>query len=157
MARKTAMVPIEDEGRDKGKLFLITEMPSAQGEEWAMRALLALMDSGVDIPDGAAELGMASLAEVGLKAIGKLKWEIAQPLLTEMFCCVALIPDKTRTHVARPVVDDDIEEISTRLKLRMEVFKLHTDFLQAAVPSIFPAGAKAAQGNRRATRTSPRS
>ena len=155
MARKTKPYRVETEGRDKGKLFLLSEMPSEQAEAWAMRALLALMDSGVDIPENAFELGMAGFAEIGFKALAKLKWEVAQPLLTEMFECVTIIPDPSKTHVSRPLIPDDVEEIATRLHLRMEVFELHTGFSIAAGLSTSPvAGMVNRAARRQGTRTS---
>jgi len=150
------MVRVEDKGRDYNKAFLITEMPCAQAESWAMRVLLALMANNVELPDNFAELGMAGLAELGLRAVSGLKWETAEPLLAEMFTCVQIIPDPARPQVARDLLETDIEEVLTRFKLRAEVFKLHTDFLEAVAPSIFPAGARAAATPRRATRTSRR-
>lgn len=132
MSRKIANYTVTDDGRDEGKLFLITEMSAARAESWAMRVLLALMAGNVEIPEGFEELGMAGLAELGMRALSGLKWDTAEPLLAEMFDCVAYIPDPRKTHISRPLIDDDIEEVSTRLKLRMEVFKLHTDFLHAA-------------------------
>lgn len=135
MSRKVANWRVEDEGRDKGKLFLITEMSAARAESWAMRVLLALIGANVDVPENFQELGMAGLAELGMKSLGGLKWEVAEPLLAEMFECVQAIPDPSKTHVVRGLVDSDIEEVSTRLKLRAEVFRLHTDFFTAAGPS----------------------
>jgi hypothetical protein len=155
MARKIANYSVLDEGRDKGKLFAITEMSSAKAEAWAMRVLLALIGSNVQIPEGFEELGMAALAELGLKALGGLSWEVAEPLLSEMFDCVTIIPDTSKTHVSRPLIDSDIEEVSTRIKLRLEVFKLHTDFFLAAAPSISGNVGKAAKSVReRVTRMS---
>jgi hypothetical protein len=132
MARKE-LTYIAEDGRDKerGTKFKITEMPAAQAERWAMRALMALMKSGVQIPDNFEKLGMSGMAEMGIRAVAGLDWETAEPLLNEMMSCVQLIPDPTKPFFSRPLTDDDIEEISTRLKLRLEVFKLHTDFLQA--------------------------
>lgn len=157
MARKTAMYSVTDEGRDNGKLFLITEMSATQAESWAMRVLFALMEGNIDLPENYAELGMAGLAEIGLRGIGKLKWDVAEPLLEEMFGCVQMIPDPSKTHVVRPLIESDIEEVMTRLKLRMEVFGLHTDFLHAAGPSLLSsAKATAAQKHGRATGTSRR-
>ena len=43
MARKTATYIVESEGRDKGKQFLLTEMAVAKAEDWAIRAMLALV------------------------------------------------------------------------------------------------------------------
>jgi hypothetical protein len=134
--RKTAQITVADEGRDKGKVFLITEMPSAQGEAWATRALLALMANNTNVPENFVELGMAGLAELGLRALSSLRWEVLSPLLDEMMGCIQTIPDPKKTHVIRPLIDDDIEEISTRLKLRMEWWELHMGFLAAVAPSI---------------------
>jgi hypothetical protein len=150
MARKTATYRVEDKGRDHGKTFLLTELDAAQAEDWAMRALLALMAGDVEMPEDSASMGMAQIAQLGLKAISKLSFEVAKPLMEEMFACVQIIPEPTtaRMHIARPLISDDIEEVSTRLKLRLEVFKLHTDFLQDAGRSIFPAGVGAAKPRR---------
>lgn len=150
------MFRVEDKGRDHGKTFLLTEMSAAQAENWAMRVLFALMKSDVQLPENVTELGMAGLAQFGLRAISGLEWQVAEPLLAEMFTCIKVIPDPTKTHVSRDLVEDDIEEIQTRFKLRMEVFSLHTDFLQAVVPSIFPAGSQAAKGRRQVTKMSRR-
>lgn len=154
MARRTAMVPIESEDRDNGKLFLIKEMDAEQAEDWAFRVLLALVSNNVDLPEGFEELGMAGLAEVGLKALGQLKIETARPLLAEMLTCVEMIPNPKNTAVHRSLVSSDIEEVSTRIKLRMEVFKLHTDFSGAAVHSILGKKIATAARNVRVTRTS---
>ena len=42
--------------------------------------------------------------------------------------CVTVIPDPTRPQVFRQLVETDIEEIATRLRLRDEVIALHTNF-----------------------------
>ena len=49
--------------------------------------------------------------------------------MAEMFKCVRIYPDP-RSHpgVLRELVEDDIEEIATRVKLRMEVLNLHLGF-----------------------------
>ena len=76
------------------------------------------------------------MAEVGIKALAGLKWEVAEPLLQEMWDCVQIMPDPTKPHVVRKLIEEDIEEIATRVKLRAEVWKLHTGFLKAVAPSI---------------------
>jgi hypothetical protein len=135
--RKTTTVTITTPGRDQGKVFLIREMPSAQSEKWAMRVFFALIAAGVDVPDDVAASGLAGVAQMGPGALGKLRFEDAEPLLDEMFRCVRIIPDPSRPEVVRDIYgDDDIEEIVTRLLLRVEVFALHTDFLPGAARSI---------------------
>jgi len=131
MARKELIYMVQDKGRDEDKVFKLTEMGAAQAERWAMRALMALMKSGANIPENFDKLGMSGMAELGLKAVAGLDWETAEPLLEEMMSCVQFIPDPSKPQIIRALFDQDIEEIQTRLKLRLEVFKLHTDFLQA--------------------------
>lgn len=153
MPRKTTLYKVTESGRDHGKLFMLTEMSASRAEAWAMRVLLALVGGNVALPDNFEELGMAGLAELGIRAMSGLKWEVAQPLLNEMLECVEYVPDASKTHVRRPLIDDDIEEIMTRLTLRKEVWNLHMGFLQAVIPSISPAK-RATASNARTTKTS---
>ncbi len=134
MARKTTNYTVTDDGRDKGKVFVLTEMPASRAESWAMRALLALMESGVELPDGFERMGMAAMAEIGIRALSGLRWEVAEPLLDEMLSCVMIMPDPHKPHVIRNLIEEDIEEIMTRIKIRAEIWKLHTDFLKAVAP-----------------------
>jgi hypothetical protein len=155
--RKSKIVTIEAEGRDKNKMYLISEMSVTEIEGWAMRVLLALMKSNVELPDGVMDLGAAGLAEMGLKCLGGLQWEVAKPLLDEMLACVKIIPNPRNANVSRDLREDqgDIEELPTLLNLRMEVWKLHTGFLQAAGPSLLER-AKAAKGSKSAIKTPAR-
>lgn len=136
MARATLNYTVTDDGRDKGKVFVLTELPASQAESWALRSLLALMAGGVEVPAGFERMGMAAMAEVGIKALSQLKWEVAEPLLNEMWQCVQVMPDPARPHVVRRLIEEDIEEVMTRVKLRAEIWKLHTGFLKAVAPSI---------------------
>lgn len=128
MARKTKVVVIEAEGRDQGKHYLLTELPASQAERWATRALMAMAKSGVEIPDGLERAGVAGIAVVGLRAVAGMPFEEAQPLLDEMMACVEFIPDPARPQVHRYLIEDDIEEVATRIMLRQEVIELHTGF-----------------------------
>lgn len=136
MARHIANVTVEDKGRDQGKLFVIREMSSEQGEAWATRALLAIMAGGINLPENFETLGMAGLASLGIRSLAALKWEVAKPLLDEMFDCIQIVPDKRKAHVSRDLIEDDVEEIPTRYKLRLEWWKLHMGFLTAVLPSL---------------------
>ena len=129
MARKTAKTVIgEDGGRDKGKCFLITEMPASKAEKWATRALLLLSRSGIDFPEDMLGSGMAGIAVYGLRALPMLNFHEAEPLLDEMWDCLQIIPDPAHPNVTRTLIEDDIEEISTRIKLRTEIFNIHVSF-----------------------------
>lgn len=127
MPRREATVVIDAEGRDRGKIFRLTELPAEQGEEWATRLLLALGKSGVDVPEGIFAMGMAGIAAVGIRAMGNLPWEVAKPLMQEMMACVQIQPGPD-SKIVRRLIADDIEEVSTRLRLRDEVIQLHMGF-----------------------------
>jgi hypothetical protein len=135
MARRTATVTIVEAGRDLGKVFILTEMSATQAEKWATRMLLAIGQSGVEIPDNLAAAGIAGLAVVSLRAFAGVPWHLAEPLLDEMFGCVAFQPDPARPMVVRALIEDDIEEIATRVRLREEIVSLHLGFSIAAYTS----------------------
>lgn len=111
------------QGRDHGKVFVITEMDSDRAERWAIRALLAMTNAGASVPD--SETGMAGLAVAGMEALGKLSFAAAEPLLNEMWTCV-----QYQHKPGQPLVQvtDEIEEVATRFELRKAVLMLHTDF-----------------------------
>ena len=133
MARKTKLItiPRSEGNRDSGKTFLITEMSAAQSEKWALRALGAIANSGLDIPPDVMRLGMGALVAVGFKGLLTMQFDEAEPLLDEMMDCIVIVPDPKNPAVVRPVDDEDIEDVTTRLALRSEVFELHTGFSPA--------------------------
>jgi hypothetical protein len=146
MARKTKVVQIDEEGRDRGKIFVITELPASQAERWATRALLALARSGVDLPNNIASAGMAGIAIAGFQALAHIKFEDLQPLMEEMFTCIRIQRDPKHPEMTFPLLEDDIEEIATRLNLRAEVFTLHTGFSIPGVQSNSSTLTKTAPG-----------
>ena len=124
MARKESTF-IAELGRDKGKQYLITEMSATQAENWAIKALLAVGNAGIEIPEELASQGMAGLMAVSYMNLLKIPFESAKPLLDEMMTCIQYVPTPT---LKRPLIEDDIEEVSTRLQLRKAVWNLHLDF-----------------------------
>lgn len=129
MALKTKTIVI-DKGRDKGKKFILTEMPAAQIDNWAMRVILALIGAGVDI--GSAQEGALGLARVAFSALGKIPVETSMPLLNELLDCVQIVP---KGGEPRPIDLDlgDVEDFANLFVFRKEVFQLHLDFLQLAL------------------------
>ena len=126
--RKTATVTITEEGRDQGKMFFLTEMSARAAEDWAMRAFLALAKAEVEIPEDVGSAGMAGIAVLGLKMLGKMNVNEARPLLDDMLACVKIIRDPKHPDTVFQILDTDIEEVRTLLQLRAEVFTLHTGF-----------------------------
>lgn len=134
MARNTKSITIEAPGRDLGKQFLLTEMPCEQGERWAIRAFLALTNTGAAIPEEAFTAGWAALAAVGIQALGMLPAEKVQPLLDELWpACVQYVHNPKVPP--RTPLPGDIEEVRTRGALYVELWKLHTGF---SMPALSP-------------------
>lgn len=149
--RKFKVVKIEDAGRDIGKVFHITEMPASQAERWAMRALLALAKTGVEIPEDAIKTGFAGMAELGINALiaGGLDFVDLEPLMNELMGCVKVIRDPAHPETLAAMIDEDveIEEIATRLFLRSEVFKLHVSFSPPGAKSTSTPGTTPSQAS----------
>lgn len=123
--RKTKEVTISNKkSRDDGKTYVITEMPAEQAEWWAFRVLQAILGSDAEIDFDAP---FVEMAKQGLSALGKMSPDKAKPLLDEMMDCVRMKIKGT----TRDLIDGDIEEVSTRIQLRKEVFNLHVDFLES--------------------------
>ena len=115
---KTKTITIET-GRDKGKSFVITEMPAAQADNWAMRCL-------------------------ALSALGRIPPEVSLPLLDELLGCVqTVLTDSSRRPL--DVSLNDVEDFTTLFRLRKEVFQLHIDFL---LPALGLTSASAADGTQ---------
>jgi len=129
MPRKEIDVRITDEGRDKGKVFHLQEMDADQAEWWAIRTISALVRANPDLASSYIEgRGMAALAMAGVQALMMLDPIDAKPLLDQMMECVSIKPDPKNPNIIRKLLPNDIEEIMTRVKLRSEVFTLHTGF-----------------------------
>jgi hypothetical protein len=126
--RRTKDIIIDQEGRDKGKHFFITEMPAAQAERWAMRAILALSTAGFQVPEDMQHAGMAAIAVAGLNALNHVSFADFTILMDEMMSCVQYVTSENPRVVRSLVSDDDIEEVLTRAYLKAEVFGLHTGF-----------------------------
>lgn len=124
-------------GRDKGKIYRLVEMPAAQAEKWAARAILTLNKSGVQIPSNIQGLGMVGIAILGLNIFlqGNINFADVEPLMDEMLDSVKYIPDHKNMDFVRTPIEGDIEEVATRAWLRSEVIELHTGFSPAAVLS----------------------
>jgi hypothetical protein len=134
--RKTLTVTIK-EGRDAGKKFLITERPCIQTEHWIMRAIFGLGKAGVELPPELLQLGAAPIAyAIATQAI-KLPSRLGIRLADELMQGVERVEEK----LTRSLVDNDIEDVSTRLQLKAEVMKLTFGFfVPAASQSSAPPG-----------------
>ena len=127
-------IKITKKGRDYGKEFVLTPLSAWDAEELAGRAMFAMMNAGIQIPEGILESGLSGLAALGIRALSRISFEQAKPLLDQLMTCVKV---KSSEKVTRPLLHNDaeIQEVSTLLTLRKEVIKLHLDFFMSGVGS----------------------
>ena len=145
MARKTKTLVIES-GRDKGKSFLITEMPVTRADKWANTALLAMLRGGVDVGNvnfgliadtiGVGDApkidpmgGMLELARITIAGLGNVTETVGQELLDQLINDCAQVISSGGVVRQMLSIDDEIEDLKTLWMLRKESLLLHIDFL----------------------------
>lgn len=145
MARRIADVVVSAEGRDKGKTFRITEWPAWQAEEWGLRVMSCASRAGIQIPEEAMAGNMLVVAAYGLQALTAASYDEMRPLLVEMMETVVFVPAPMENPtITRRLVDDDTEEVATRVWLRDRIIEVHTGFSLAAI--VLNLAATAARG-----------
>lgn len=138
--RKTKIFTATDR-RDEGKKYLITEKDCYEAEMWALRAFCSMASADIQVPDDLRSMGAVGAIRMLMGMLEKLPFHEAKVLLDDMFLCVSFIPDPSKKDsetgevFTRALVPSDIEEITTRLKLRKAIFSLHADFIYAAIES----------------------
>lgn len=134
MARKEISFIVEEEGRDKGKEFLITEMSAWDADTLAQDIFRAMGDSGFsEIPADVIAMGCAGLATVGLSVISASSPDVARQLRDRLMSTVEIIITNEGARQQRKVNGViDFEEVSTIRTLLDKVFKVNFDFLTIA-------------------------
>lgn len=133
MARKTKIITIEDGGRDKGKVFKLTERSAYDAEKWALRLIEAGAKAGVSVM-GVAGGGVAALQAMGLEIFASISSVEREPLLDELFSSITIIRDPRHPEMSFPLMEEDIEEIKTLGFLQYEVIMLHGNFSMPEKP-----------------------
>jgi hypothetical protein len=123
--------------RDNGKTFILHEMDAYRGQDWALRAILALAASGVQMPQNVMEGGWAGLAAFGVTALLGAPYPALKPLLDEMLA-QAKYQHKPNAplQAIEPGVNCVVEEIKTFMLIQRALFTLHTGFSMAGDTSI---------------------
>jgi hypothetical protein len=125
MGRPTRLVTIGPEGRrDAGKVFRLTLQPRPQLKRFMERLTVALQRDGIHLGQEVAEAAHRVVAAQGAVSAS---FADMQGLLDEMMACVRIVPDPRHPVVSRKLADDDIQELRTRLHLRMEWMRLLGD------------------------------
>lgn len=134
MARKEIPFIVEEEGRDKGKEFLITEMSAWDADSLAQDIFRAMGDSNYSsIPADVIAMGCAGLATVGLSVISASSPEVARQLRDRLMSTVDIVITNDGRRQQRKVNGSlDFEEVSTIRSLLDKVFQVNFDFLTIA-------------------------
>lgn len=134
MARKEIPFIVEEEGRDKGKEFLITEMSAWDADSLAQDIFRSMGDSNYNsIPADVIAMGCAGLATVGLSVISASSPDVARQLRDRLISTVDIIITSEGKRQQRKVNGSlDFEEVSTIRTLLDKVFQVNFDFLTIA-------------------------
>lgn len=134
MARKEIPFIVEEEGRDKGKEFIITEMSAWDADTLAQDIFRAMGDSNYSqIPADVIAMGCAGLATVGLSVISASSPDVARQLRDRLMSTVDIIITNDGQRQQRKVNGSlDFEEVSTIRSLLDKVFQVNFDFLTIA-------------------------
>lgn len=161
MSRRTIPITIQEEGRDHGKVFILTEMPAIPAEVWATQAMWLLVEAGMKVSEDEQAAGMEGLdsvrATAALDPIESMRFARAlqSPTLDAWWGCVQYQhkPGQAPMPIDRGE-NCPIEEIKTVAFLRMQVLTLHTDFFSLEGASTGESPSPATLTGSRPTRMS---
>ena len=140
---KTKEVTITAEGRDKGRKYLLTEMPALQAERWARHAIMAMNREDLDIRSEIAALGMWGFVLGGLQALAGGDVAAVDKLMDEMLPQIQIVEEA----ITRPILaEGDVWEVLTYKTLRQELIELHISFSLADLLSTLKARSATEQG-----------
>ncbi len=148
MARIKKTVAVEKDGRDKDKLFEITEMSAWDTNQWGIRCAKQLAKSGIDLPQEIVDLGIAGVVSTFKKSLISKSKEADEYgssfvkafmvlaagveeeklfiLLNDLLSCVKF--KNKKGDAMDLLIDEHIEDSSTLNLLYSEVFQLHNFF-----------------------------
>ncbi len=143
MARKQITHIVEDEGRDKGKVFHITEMPAWDADTMAQDVFRAMGESKfTELPEDVVRMGCAGLATVGLSVLCSSKPEVSAEMRDRLLGTVEIVITHEGQQQIRKVKSIDFEEVQTIRTLMDKVFNLNFGFLALAAESDSPSSNK---------------
>lgn len=131
---RTATVTVSRDGRDKGGVLVLEEMPAEPATAWIIRAGQLLMRSGVDVPAHIAEHGVTGFIAMGvgtlLSGFGKASWAETEPLLIELRGCVKTYrpPGGSVDISGWPAISSQIQEVTTHFQIYEEALSLMVGF-----------------------------
>lgn len=128
--RHKKTVVIEEEGRDLGKEFLITELSSYEAEQWVWQLIPVLAAAGVEVNEETLKGGFAQIMAVGAANLLRMPYGFVKSLLDQMVPCIKYCHYDDGGKAIPPAsillnANCQIEELSTWFQLRMAVLELH--------------------------------
>lgn len=132
MARKQEHIIIEEDNRDKGKHFIITEKSALDVHQICQDLYKIMMDNNYfSIPADIISMGTAGLATIGLSILSSSGSEVSKALTSLMLNDIDILITHDGKNIARKLnVADDIEEVSTINKLIDRAFYLNIAFVK---------------------------
>lgn len=132
---KKKTVTLEN-GRDKGKVFEITEMPAIQADEWAHRLIEQAANSGVDLKNvDVLEMNtqsMQGMVEIGVAVftiLGRMNYQISREMKFDLLDrCVRIVP--TGGQPRECLWNDELKEFASYTILAAHAIGIHIDFLK---------------------------
>ncbi|HEC1649040.1 TPA: hypothetical protein R1156_000948 [Yersinia enterocolitica] len=133
MSRKQITYIVEDEGRDKGKEFIITEMSAWDAEELSEEIYRAMGHGEFNsLPSDVVSMGVAGLATVGISVLAAAPASVSRPISDRILSTVEIVITNEGKDITRSIKPIDFEEISTIRTLKDKVFELNFGFLSLA-------------------------
>ncbi|HEN3563961.1 TPA: hypothetical protein U5E20_003558 [Yersinia enterocolitica] len=133
MSRKQITYIVEDEGRDKGKEFIITEMSAWDAEELSEEIYRAMGHGEFNsLPADVVSMGVAGLATVGVSVLAAAPASVSRPISDRILSTVEIVVTNKGKDITRAIKPIDFEEISTIRTLKDKVFELNFGFLSLA-------------------------
>jgi len=141
---KTKLVTITAEGRDKGRQYLLTEMPALKAERWARHAIAACAAKDLNIREEVKALGMLGFVLFCFQAIAGGDVDAVDKLMDEILPQIQIIEEGAVGP--RPLGGEgDIWEVWTYKTLRQELIELHMGFTFAELVLMLRASAETIQ------------
>ncbi|CRY10540.1 TPA: hypothetical protein ACMY33_001241 [Yersinia enterocolitica] len=133
MSRKQITYIVEDEGRDKGKEFIITEMSAWDAEELSEEIYRAMGHGEFNsLPADVVSMGVAGLATVGISVLAAAPASVSRPISDRILSTVEIVITNEGKDITRSIKPIDFEEVSTIRTLKDKVFELNFGFLSLA-------------------------
>ncbi|EOV3349163.1 hypothetical protein ACONGJ_003521 [Edwardsiella piscicida] len=131
--RKQITYIVEDNNRDRGKEFIITEMSAWDADEMAQDLFRSMGESNfTGVPPDVIAMGCAGLATLGMNVLSVAPPEVSRNLRDRLISTVEVVIRHDGGQKIRKVIPEDFEEVETIRKLLDRVFEANFSFLSIA-------------------------